>query len=270
MEGVFTDLPAKLKRDRVLTSAAALAFYWMLALFPAAIFVLTLLPYLPVAHLDQAIMDVLSRALPKEVAILFEDTVRNVVSSRKAGLLSFGFLFTVWTASTGMLAVIDELNNVNGVREDRPFWKVQSLALLLTFAEVSLVLGSFALVVAGGVIEDWLGTTFAIVRWVIVGAALLFALALLYNFAPAVRRSKFALFTPGTITGTVTLVLASLAFKTYVAHFGSYDKMYGSLGAVIAMLVWLFVTGLALLVGAEIDVLAERRSHAGVVHPRHA
>jgi membrane protein len=256
---VLTDLPAKLKRDRVMTSAAALAFYWMLALFPAAIFVLTLLPYLPVTNLEHAIMEELSRVMPKEVAILFEDTVRNVVSSRKAGLLSFGFLFTVWTASTGMLAVIDELNNVHGVTENRPFWKVQALALILTFAEVSLVLGSLALVVAGDAIADWLGTTFAIVRWVIVGVALPFALALLYNFAPAARARKFALLTPGTIAGTVALALASLAFKTYVAHFQSYDKMYGSLGAVIAMLVWLYVTGLVLLVGAEIDELAAHR-----------
>lgn len=263
------DLRAKLKRDRVTNGAAALAFYWILALFPAAIFVLTLLPYLPVANLEQAIMDLLKQAMPGDAAGMFEQTVKNIVSNRKAGLLTFGFLFTLWSASSGVYAVMQELNNVHETDEERPFWKARGVALLLMLAVIALVLGSLALAVAGGAIQGWLGSAlgfsaallvlFAALRWAIIAIALLLALALVYHYGPAKKERRFALITPGTITGTIALALASLGFKLYVSNFGSYDKTYGSLGAVIALLMWLFVTGLVLLVGAEIDVLSQRR-----------
>lgn len=266
-------LRAKLTKDQVTNGAAALAFYWMLALFPAAIFVLTLLPYLPVANLEQAIMDLLKQAMPGEAAGVFEQTVRNIVSNRKAGLLSFGLVFTVWSASSGLYAVMQQLNNVHDAEETRPFWKARGVALGLTLASVVLVLGSLALAVAGGAIQRWLGNAFgfssallfffAALRWAIIGGALLLAVALVYHFGPAVKERRFALLTPGTVAGTVILGIASLAFKLYVSHFGSYDKTYGSLGAVIALLMWLFVTGLVLLVGAEIDVLASRGARRG-------
>jgi membrane protein len=263
------ELGAKLKKDRVTNGAAALAFYWMLALFPAAIFVLTLLPYLPVQNLEQAIMDLLRNAMPPEAAGLFEETVKNVVQHRKAGLLSFGFVLAIWSASSGVHALMRELNNVHDVEETRSFWKARGVAIVLTLASIVLVLGSLTLAIAGGVIQAWLGRSFgfsaallfvfAALRWVVIGAALLCALALVYFFGPAVRTRKFALLTPGTVVGAAVLAMASFAFKLYVGHFGSYDKMYGSLGAVIALLMWLFVTGIVLLVGAEVDVLVRRR-----------
>lgn len=268
------DLLAKIKKDRLTNGAAALAFYWMLALFPAAIFVLTLLPYLPVQNLEQAIMDLLKQAMPGDAAGMFEDTVRNVVSNRKAGLLSFGFVLTVWSASSGVYAVMQELDAIHEVDEKRPFWKTRGTALGLTLATVVLVLGALALAVAGGVIQSWLGNAlgfstvllvlFAALRWAIILGALLLALALVYRFGPDVQdRRKLSLFTPGTIAGTLALALASLGFKLYVSNFGSYDKTYGSLGAVIALIMWLFVTGLVLLFGAEVDVLAQRKKSGG-------
>ncbi len=275
LDGILTkrfgkDLGAKLKKDRVTNGAAALAFYWVLALFPAAIFVLTLLPYLPVQNLEQAIMDLLKQAMPGDAAGLFEQTVKNVVSNRKGGLLSFGLLLTVWSASSGIYAVMQELNNVHDTEETRPFWKARGVALGLTLSAILLVIGSLALAVLGGVIQGWLGKTFGFspalllffagLRWVIIGLALLLAIALVYHFGPAAKERRFALLTPGTVTGTVILGAASFAFKIYVGHFGSYDKTYGSLGAVIALLMWLYVTGLVLLVGAEIDVLSWRRT----------
>lgn len=278
LAGIFTkgfarDLGKKLKKDRTTNGAAALAFYWMLALFPAAIFVLTLLPYLPIPNLEQAVMDLLRQSMPGDAAKMFEQTVRAVVTNRKAGLLSFGFVFTIWSASSGLYAVMQELNNVHDTDETRPFYKARGVALGLTVAAIVLVLGSLALAVLGGVIQSWLGNAFgfspalllffAALRWVIIAGALLLAIALVYYFGPAKAERRFALITPGTVAGTVILGIASLAFKLYVGHFGSYDKTYGSLGAVIALLMWLYVTGLVLLVGAEIDVLAERRSGRG-------
>lgn len=264
------ELLAKSKKDRIPNGGAALAFYWMLALFPAAIFVLTLLPYMPVQHLDQAIMDLLKQAMPGDAAGMFETTVKNVVSNRKAGLMSFGLLLTVWSASAGLYAVMQELDVVHGIEETRPFWKVRGIAILLTLASVVLVVGALALAIAGGALQSWLGHAFgfssallilfAVVRWILIGGALLLALALVYHFGPAQKQRRFALLTPGTVAGTAALAVAALAFKLYVTSFGSYDKTYGSLGAVIALLMWLFVTGVVLLFGAEVDVLARRRT----------
>src|SRR5262245_43550641 len=139
-KGFARDLRAKIKKDRVTNGAASLAFYWMLALFPAGIFVLTLLPYLPIENLEQAIMGLLRDARPGEAAGLFETTVRNVVSNRKAGLLSFGFVLAIWSASAGVYAIMQELNNVHDTEETRPFWKARGVALLLTLASIVLVL----------------------------------------------------------------------------------------------------------------------------------
>ncbi len=266
------DLRVKIKKDRVTNGAASLAFYWMLALFPAGIFVLTLLPYLPIQNLEQAIMGLLRDAMPGEAAGLFEQTVKNVVSNRRAGLLSFGLLFTIWSASSGVYAIMQELNNAHDTEETRPFWKARGTALLLTLTSVLLLLGSLALAVMGGVIQSWLGNAlgfsapllflFAALRWIVILCALLLVLALVYHFGPAVRERRFALLSPGTVAGAGALAVASFAFKLYVTHFGSYDKTYGSLGAVIALLMWLFVTGLVLLLGAEVDVLVRRRRGA--------
>lgn len=265
------DLLTNIRQDRITASAAALAFYSMLALFPAAIFALSLLPYLPIANLEQAIMDLVGQAMPGQAAGLFEQTIRGVVSNRRGGLLSFGLLFTLWSASSGMYAVMQELDAVHRVRDRRPFWRARAIALLLTLGAMLLVFGALALAIAGGALLGWLERAFgfssvllfffAALRWLVIAFALLVALALVYRFGPDVKQ-RFALFTPGTVAGAAALALAAFAFKLYVGHFGSYDKTYGSLGAVIVLLMWLFVTGLVLLFGAEIDVLARRSEDA--------
>ncbi len=258
------ELLRKIKEDRVFNGAAALAFYWVLALFPAAIFLLTLLPYLPIANLEQAIMAQLHRVMPPQAADLFAGTVTGVVSHRNAGLLSFGLLFALWSASSGTYAVMQQLDATHDVVESRGFVKVRGEAIAITIAFVVLVLVGFALVVFGGDIQDWaagaLGSStpvlfvFALLRWVVIASTLLFAIALLYKFGPDIDR-KFALFTPGTVLATIGFAVAAFGFRVYVGHFASYQRIYGGLGAFIVLLMWLFVMGLVLLVGSEIDAL---------------
>ena len=260
------DLVNEISEDNVFNGAAALAYYLMLSIFPAAIFLLTLLPYLPVPHLEQAIMDLLNQALPGEAANLFTGVVKDVTSQQRGGLLSFGLLFTIWSASNGLYAIMQQLNITYGVKEERPFWKVRGTALMLMLLFFLLIIGAFALVIFGGMMEDYLAsvlgwnqiliTFFVVFRWIVILLLLLLGFALIYYYGPDVEQD-FKFITPGSVFGVVVLLLASLAFRLYVSNFSNYSATYGSLGAVIILLLWLYIAGLVMLVGSEINALAE-------------
>jgi membrane protein len=265
------DLYDELQQDNVYNGAAALAYYWMLAIFPAAIFLLSLLPYLPIPDLQQAIMDLLHQALPGQAADLFTGVVQDV-SEKRGGLLSFGFLFTLWSASTGLYAIMQQLNITYGVQEERPFWKVRGTALFLVLLFLLLIIGSFALVIFGGMIQDWLMTLvgknqvlltfFATFRWVVIACLLLLGLAVIYYFGPDVEQ-RFQFVTPGSIVAGVIIIIASVVFRIYVANFANYSATYGSLGAVIILMLWLYIVGLVILLGSEINALLEHSRPEG-------
>ncbi len=266
--GFGRELWKEMGKDEVSTGAAALAFYLVLALFPAAIFGLSLLPYLPIPRLEQAIMDLVRQALPDSAAGMLTGTVKSVASRRSGGLLSFGFVFALWSASKGMHAMMRQLNRVFGVEEKRSFLRAQATAVLLTVAFVVLVVGALGLVVFGGVAQSYIGdhfgwssglrVFFAGLRWVIIVAALHLALSLAYHFAPHHESRRFVFFTRGSVFATGGLLATSVAFKLYVSHFGSYEAIYGSLGAMIVLLMWLFAAGWVILLGAEINDISKR------------
>jgi cation diffusion facilitator family transporter len=261
-------LYTEVKDDQVSNGAAALAFYTTLAVFPAAIFGLSLLAYLPIPHLQQAIFELLYQLLPSTTADLFSGTVEDIVSERNTGLLSFGLLFAVWSASTGVYAVMQQLNVVYGVREGRSFLRLRVIALLLMLLYLALLVVTFTLVIFGGVLQDWIAKQlgwsdglllfFASFRWVVIAFALLCAMALIYRLGPSVTR-PFRLLRPGNLVATAGFLVASLGFKLYVGNFANYDKMYGGLGAVIVLLLWLFIIGWVILIGGEINDLLDRQ-----------
>jgi membrane protein len=260
------ELVQQFRTDRVSNSAAALGFYLTLAVFPALICVLSLLPYLPIAHLHQAIMDLVRQVLPGETARALTSIVDSL-SKQRGGLLSFSFLGTLLVASSGMAGAIKQLNITYHVQEERSFLKTRALALLLTILGGALLVATFTLVVWGGVLQSWIASelgwsdlllsVFATFRWVVIVASLLLGFAAVYYVAPNVKQ-KFQWVTPGAAIGVVTLILATLAFRLYVDNFGRYDRTYGSIGALIVLMLWLYVAGLTLLVGSEVNVLYEK------------
>jgi membrane protein len=270
-------LTAELVDSRLENGAAALAFYSMLALFPAAIFGLSLMPYLPLPNLQQAIFDLLGELLPHEAAELFNTTVQRIISQRHTGLLSFGLLFAIWSASSGIVAVMEQLDVVHRAQRCRNALRARGVAVLLLFPLFALIVLTFGLVICGAELQKWLAShvgthplllgSFAGLRFVIIAFALLAAFAFMYRIGPSAGR-PFRLFSPGTIFATLGVAVASLGFKLYVERFGSYDAIYGSLGAVIVLLLWLFVTGWVFLLGAAIDeFLAQRRASAATCEP---
>ncbi|MEW6056602.1 MAG: YihY/virulence factor BrkB family protein [Bdellovibrionota bacterium] len=266
------DLRSEVQEDNVSNGAAALAYYLMLSIFPAMIALISLLPFLPIPNLENAILDILNEALPGQAAQMFTQTINEVVSEKREGLLSLGLLLAIWAASNGMFAIMQQLNITYDVVEGRPFWKTRGTALLLTLFFGVLVIGAFSLVVAGGYLQSFLSNSwdwgtpllvgFAIIRWTIITAALLLAFAVTYYYGPDVEQ-KFRFITPGSILGVALLIAASLAFKFYVDNFGKYNATYGSLGAMIALMLWLNITGLVILLGSEINALIEHYSSEG-------
>jgi len=266
------ELYRKTVDDDIRNGAAVLGFYLMLAIFPAMIFVLSVIPYLPIPNVDQAIMDLLRQAVPASAADMFAGVVQEVTQEQRGGLLSFGLLAALWATSTGMYAIMQQLNIAYDVDEGRGFLRARLVAIALSLLFVVLVVGGFSLIVLGGQIQEWLGARFGlgdallafliVFRWVIIVGGLLLAFSVIYYLAPNVEQ-KFKFITAGSVVGVVVLLVASLAFAWYTQNFGNYDATYGSVGAVMVLMMWLYIAGLAILFGSEINALIKRHDTSG-------
>lgn len=250
--------------DDVLNGAAVLAYFFLLAVFPAVIFVLSLLPSLSIPHLQQAILDLLQQILPALSADFIKMTVRYVASQGREKLMAFGLLFTLWSASTGVYSVMEQLNVVYRVRDRRPFWKARGTAVLLMLLFVLLTIGSLSLVVFGGTVQAWMASMigwsqplrifFATLRWVILAVALLFAIAVMYRFGPDAA-CRFRFVSPGNVFAAALIALASIGFRFYVSRFGNYSATYGSFAAMIILMLWMYMASIALLLGCEVNAI---------------
>ena len=268
----FLDLKQEIGNDNVFNGAAALGYYLTLAIFPAMILLMTLIPYLPIDRVDEAIMDLLGQALPAEASGMVSEVVTEVTSDRRGGLLSFSLVGVLWAASEGMYATMQQLNITYDVKEGRSFIRARAVALLLSVLFGVLVLGAFSLIVFGGVMQDWIGnrfgfsdallTFFVVFRWIVIVLALLLGFAMIYRYAPNVEQ-KFTFITPGSVLGVVLLILASLGFALYTSKFADYNATYGSIGAMIILMLWLYIAGLVILVGSELNALLEHYSSEG-------
>ena len=204
------------------------------------------------------------QVMPREVFQLIDQYTGAIIrgDAKAPGLLSFGILFTLWTASGAFAALINALNRTYDVLETRPFWKVRGLAILMTLGLSVIVLAGVLLLVFGpsigrGVAEIFgLGEAFlfvwSIVRWPVALLFLVLTVALLFYFAPDVEQ-PFRWITPGGLAGVLLWVLASAAFSIYVNNFGSYNKTYGSIGVVIVLLLYLYISSITILFGATLN-----------------
>ena len=251
--------------DDVLGRAAQLSYYFLLALFPALLFLTSLLGYFAGEDLElrKSLFSYLSAVLPGDASKLITDTVNDVTQSSGGGKLSFGILATLWAASNGMGAISESLNAAYDLKETRSWWKVRLIAIVLTLALSFLIVSSLVLVLYGHDLADTvagkfgLGEAFAlawkVLQWPIVLGFVLLAFALIYYFAPDSRDQDWKWITPGAIVGVALWLLVSFAFKAYLSFFNSYSATYGSLGAVIILMLWFYFTGIAILVGGEIN-----------------
>lgn len=253
--------------DNILGYAAQLSYYFLLALFPALLFLTSLLGYFAGgdSKLRAGLFRYLADVLPGDASQLVAKTVTDVMQGSGGGKLSFGILATLWAASNGMSAISESLNAAYDIKETRPWWKVRLIAIGLTLALSFLIISALVLVLYGHDLADTvavkfgLGAAFAlawrVAQWPIVLAFVLLSFAIIYYFAPDVRDQDWKWITPGSLVGVALWLIVSFAFKMYLYLFTSesYSATYGSLGAVIILMLWFYFTGAAILVGGEIN-----------------
>ncbi|ACM20951.1 ribonuclease BN family protein [Geotalea daltonii FRC-32] len=252
--------------------AAAMAYYLLFALFPFFLFLTTLIGYLPIPGLLDFILTTMQRFLPEQAFSLVQDNVKSLFGNKQGGLLSLGFVLALWTSSNAITSIMDIMNRLYQVQEGRPFWKVRLTAIALVTVLSVLFILSLVLLMFGPKLGSFiagithLGHFFEILWNILIAPATLFmlmlAIAIIYYFTPDVEQN-WKWISPGAVIAIPVWVLASLAFSFYVNNFGSYNKTYGSIGAVIILLFWLYISGFIILAGAEINSAVEHSSAEG-------
>lgn len=255
--------------DNLLGRASELAYNFIFSVFPLLLFLLALFG-LFASHgtvLRGDLMFYLSRALPPAAFDLVNRTVTEVARGTSGGKLTFGILLTLWAASGGMTSMISTLNDVYGVRESRPWWKVRAIAVGLTIAISIMVVSALGVVLLGGFVAQWTGQhlhlasasvmAWKVLQWPVALAFIVMSFSLIYFYAPDLQEQHWYWITPGSLFGVLLWLAVSFGFRGYLHFFNSYSRTYGSLGAVIILLVWFYVTGLAFLAGGEINAQIE-------------
>lgn len=242
--------------------AAALSYYFSLSLFPALILLSAIVAYLPVPNLFDHALGLMAHLLPSDTMGLIGRVLSDVITPSRKALLSFGILGTLWTTSRGFAAAIEALSMAYEVRDVRPLWKDGVLAVGLALTTGLLIVVALLVMVVGPRFGDWLADIvnlsglFVLVwpyaRWTIAVGFAVMAIEILYFFGPNIKQ-RFRDTLPGAVFAMVCWIALSCLLEQYFRHFASFNKTYGTLGAAIALMVWLYWTGFAILLGAELN-----------------
>jgi membrane protein len=253
--------------DELLARCAELAYFFLFSIFPLLLFLTTLLGYAG-AHsgLRADLFRLIARFSPsRDITVLLRNTLGEITQARTGTKLALSLAVALWVASNGMLAVSRTLNHAYGLKETRRWWRRRIMALVLTLVFSLLVVAALVLIFSGGSLGEafadrlGLGIPFAVswrffVRWPLILIFAIISFELVYNFAPNLgKRPSRRWFTPGGVVGVGLWLLASYGLRLYLAYFRSYSTTYGSLGAVILLLVWFYLTAFALLMGGEVN-----------------
>ena len=269
---------ADVGRNHTLQMAAALSYYFVLSLFPALIFLSAAVAYLPVPDLFDQSWALMARFLPPDTMGLVRRVLADVITPNRETFLSFGILGTLWTASGGFAASIEALNIAYEVNDDRPFWKRRPLALALALLTGALLLVAFSVMVVGPRFGEWLAgrvhlsglfvLLWPYIHWTVAISFAILAVEALYFLAPNIKQ-RFLATLPGAVLAVGCWIGLSYLLGIYFRHFAHFNKTYGTLGAAIALMVWLYWTGFAMLVGAELNTELAKISRQGKLEEKH-
>jgi len=261
------------ENDSVADCAASLSYYFLFSLFPFLFFLATLTAFIPYVH--RSVDLVLARAhaiLPGQAVGLIETHLRELVGTPRPRLLTLGLLTTIYSASRGVDALRKTMNLAYDVKESRKWWRTELVAFGMTLGGAVLTLVAIAAITAGGAAGFWLAGRIGIgaeyvmmwrwMRWPVTALVIMLCAALAYWLLPDVKQ-KFKFITPGSVIGTLMWLISTWGFAQYVAHFGSYNVTYGSIGGVIVLMTWFYISGFIFLIGGEINAIIEAASPEG-------
>lgn len=267
--------------DNCFGLAAQLAFYFFLSLFPALLVIVSLPGILPVrSALNEALQN-LSTVAPEQVMTVVRHQIEELSGGAASGKLVFlGIAAAFWSSSAAMVAIINTLNRAYDLEETRPWWKTRILAILLSTAVALIVVLAFGLLLVGPAAASWLewltgvdgvfSVVWRVLHWPVVILLIVLVMDLIFYFAPNAG-TRWVWITPGSVLATLLWIVTSLAFRYYVSNFADYNATYGAIGAVMTLMLWFYLSGLSILVGAElnaeIDHAVEEKKAPGISRP---
>ena len=265
-------------RNHTMQMAAALSYYFVLSLFPALIFLSAVVAFPPLPDLFDQVLGMMARFLPSDSMGLVRRVLSDVITPNRGTFLSFGILGTLWAASGGFSAAIEALNIAYDVQDDRPFWKTRPLAVGLALMTGALMLAALSVMIVGPRFGEWLAgrvhlsylfvLLWPYIHWSIAIGFTILAVEALYFLAPNVKQ-RFLATLPGAILAVGCWIALSYLLGLYFRHFANFNKTYGTLGAAIVLMVWLYWTGFAMLVGAELNAELAKVSREGKLPEKH-
>ncbi|MCT2534437.1 YihY/virulence factor BrkB family protein [Aquibacillus koreensis] len=269
MQNIYEFIKRLIKRmldDDVFGLSAQLAYFFLLSLFPFMIFLVTLIGYLPIQEID--VLNFIDEYAPEQIMRLLDENLNQIMNNRNGGLLSVGIIGTLWSASNGINAIVRSFNAAYNVEETRSFIASRLIAIVLTVAMLIVIIIAFLLPIFGkaigvylfsfiGLSEDFI-QVWETLRWVVSSIVFFIVLLALYTLAPN-KKIHIKDVAVGAAFATIGWQLVSLAFSFYVNTMGNYSATYGSLGGVIVLMIWFFITGVIIITGGEINALLKLR-----------
>jgi len=258
--------------------ASAVAYSLTLASFPAVIFLFTLIPYIPIEHLDQQIMELLRENIPSGIYEDADQTIMDIISRPRKGVLSFGFIFAMIASTNGMMSLMRSFDMVYDDNDTRGFLKLRAIATLLTLLLILVLFLSVLLLIVGDAVmnilsdwnilqDTWMINLLNITRYLISFGSLMLTISLIYRFAPSHGR-QFSFINAGAVIASVLILAATYGFSFYLSRFSSYNKLYGSIGTMIALMIWLYLLAFVIILGFEINAGINTATRAKAISKR--
>lgn len=250
-------------RGSVSIRAAAFSYNFFMALFPAIIFLFTIIPYIPIPGFQDELLQLMQDFFPKATYAAVEDTVFDIIKRPRGGLLSLGFVLALYFATNGIHSLMIAFNQTFHSFETRSWIKVRLTSIVLVFILSFLLFIAIVLIIIGPIFIDFVADNLGIrdsfvyyliiaAKWIVTVALLFFAYSFLYYFAPA-RKSRFRFISAGSTLATVLTIFTSIGFNYYVNNFAQYNSLYGSIGTLIIIMVWIYFNAMIVIVGFELN-----------------
>ena len=248
--------------------AYGVAFNFTFAIFPSLIFLFTIIPYIPIENLNVKILDFLQEVVPAKIYVNAEGTINDIISKPRGGLLSFGFFFALFLATTGMDGFIAAFNACYKTNETRNYIYRRWISLVLTVVLSSILFLAITILILGrftlNIMVEWdilqSGTTYYllyVLKYLVIGLIFLLGVSVIYYWGPSIHK-RWRFFSYGAILATVLCILVSLAYTFYFNNFAAYNSLYGSIGAMIGLMLWLYFISFILLLGFELNAALDK------------